>query len=483
MISIQDIRKTIPDYVYQVADLLNQNGYKAYLVGGAVRNMLLGLNPKDYDIATNALPDQIEKVFPRSVNINAKFGTIIVIVESKTGERFDVEVTTFRREEEYYGGRWPGKVEFISDLYEDLSRRDFTVDALAIDLNNINDDGATADEIIIDHFNGRDDLEKRIIRAVGNPVDRLTEDGLRSYRACRIASVYGFTIDSSTFKAIQETVHIAKLVSMERVRDEFIELIYQSPKPSIGIELLREAGLLQLILPEALLMKGVVQPKFHADDLYTHSLIALDTAEDSVKLAAFFHDIGKIVTMTEDTNGIHFYGHDVKGAEITENILNRMKFPKTEVQRIVKLVRWHMFYYPSADWRKEYGEEVDQEAKDHGWTDAAVRRFVKKVGEDLLEDLFKLRIADANSNPKCNFQAKEIDIFANRIGDVRSKEMALKISDLQIKGEDLIELGIKPGPQMGMVLNKLLDLVIEDPGLNSKELLTDAAKDILKHQG
>ena len=138
MITIEEIRKTIPDYVYQVGDVLNQNGFKAYLVGGAVRNMLLGLIPKDYDIATEALPDQIEKIFPKSVNVNAKFGTIIVIVESKTGERFDVEVTTFRKEEEYYGGRWPGKVEFISDLYEDLSRRDFTVDALAIDLNNIN---------------------------------------------------------------------------------------------------------------------------------------------------------------------------------------------------------------------------------------------------------------------------------------------------------------------------------------------------------
>ena len=249
----------------------------------------------------------------------------------------------------------------------------------------------------------------------------------------------------------------------------------------MGIELLREAGLLQQILPEMLLMKGVVQPKFHADDLYTHSLMALDIAEDSVKLPALFHDIGKINTMSEDANGIHFYGHDVEGAKITENILTRMKFPKAEIQRVVKLVRWHMFYYPSADWRKEYGDEIDLEAKDHGWTDAAVRRFVKKVSEELLEDLFKLRIADANANPKSNFKTGEIDIFANRIGEVRSKDMALKISDLQIDGEDLKEIGIMPGPQMGLVLNKLLDLVIEDPGMNSKELLTDAAKDILKH--
>jgi tRNA nucleotidyltransferase (CCA-adding enzyme) len=369
------------------------------LVGGAVRNMLVGLDPHDFDIATDALPENIEKIFPKSININAKFGTIIVIVESKSGERFDVEVTTFRKEEEYYGGRWPAKVEFINDLYEDLSRRDYTINALAIDLNNINDEGVTSDEIVIDHFNGKQDLENKVIRAVGDPVERLSEDGLRSYRACRIASVYGFSIEEQTLNAIKQMLHISKMVSIERVRDEFIELITNSPKPSVGIELLRETGLLGLFLPELLLMRGIIQPKFHADDLYTHSLTALDIAEDSVKLAALFHDIGKINTMSEDDGGIHFYGHDVEGAKITEKILNRLKFPKVEVQRVSNLVRWHMFYYPSADWRKEYGNEVDLEAKDHGWTDSAVRRFVKKVGEDMLEDLFKLRIADANSNP------------------------------------------------------------------------------------
>jgi len=478
--NILELKQIIPDYVYQASDILNQNSFKAYLVGGAVRNILLGLKPKDFDIATDALPEQIEKIFPRSITINAKFGTVIAVIESKTGEHFDVEITTFRKEEEYYGGRWPGKVEFINDLYTDLSRRDFTINALAIDLNNINDPGANLDEIIIDNFHGRDDLKNKIVKAVGDPIERLSEDGLRAFRACRIASVYGFSIDPNTLNAIKGTLHVSKMVSVERIRDEILGLIYHSPTPSIGVELMRETGLLDLVLPELLLMKGITQPKFHSDDLYDHSLKTLDIAEDSVKLAALFHDIGKINTTTEDENGIHFYGHDVEGAKITENILNRLKLPKVEIQRITKLVRWHMFYYPSADWRKEYGDQIDLEAKDGGWTDSAIRRFVKRVGEDLIEDLFRLRIADANSNDKSLFHTKEIDVFADRISDVRSKDMALKVSDLNIKGEDLKEIGLQSGPNMGKVLANLLDLVIENPGMNSKELLLDAAKDIIK---
>jgi poly(A) polymerase/tRNA nucleotidyltransferase (CCA-adding enzyme) len=184
--------------------------------------------------------------------------------------------------------------------------------------------------------------------------------------------------------------------------------------------------------------------------------------------------------MTKDKSGIHFYGHDVEGAKMTESILNRLRMPKNDIQRVVNLVRWHMFYYPSAEWRKEYGDVFHLETKDGGWTDSAVRRFIKKVGENAIEDLFKLRIADANANPKSGFEAREIEIFANRISEVRKQDMALKVSDLDISGRDLIEIGIQPGPQMGQILNKLLDMVIEEPGMNSKELLLDASKDLLK---
>lgn len=479
--SIEQIRAFIPSYIYEVGDVLNSAGYKAYLVGGAVRNILLGLEPKDFDIATDALPEQVEKIFPRSVGIYAKFGTVLVIMQSNTGERFDVEVTTFRKEENYYGGRWPADVKFTDDLYVDLSRRDFTVNAFAIDLNVINKSNAIEGEVVIDYFDGKVDLENKVIRAVGKPIDRFTEDGLRSFRACRLASVYGFTIEEATFRAIHDTLHVSKIVSMERIRDEFLKTIYNSAKPSYGIELLRESGLLEIFMPELLDTIGIVQPIFHSDDLYTHSLKALDIAEDSVKIAALLHDIGKTKTKIEDAKGIHFYGHDVVGAEMTDMILTRMRLPKSEVKRNVTLVRWHMFFYPSAQWRKEYADEDEVESVDGGgWTDAAVRRFVQKVGEDMIEDLFKLRIADATANPKMGFDQNELQVFSDRISDVRSKDMVLKVKDLDIDGDDLMAIGVNPGPEMGNILNALLELVIDDTGMNKKELLLNSAKDIIQ---
>jgi poly(A) polymerase/tRNA nucleotidyltransferase (CCA-adding enzyme) len=479
--NIEQIKKFIPNYIYQISDQLNNYGYKAYLVGGAVRNILLDIEPEDFDIATDAKPEQIEKIFPRSVNVNAKFGTILVIVESESGERFDVEITTFRKEENYFGGRWPSTVEFTDDLRIDLSRRDFTINAMAIDLNMLNKTDSIIEEIVIDYYNGIDDLKNRLIRAVGSPIERFTEDGLRPFRACRFASVYGFIIEEETFNSIKETLHVAKMVSIERVRDEFIKLVYNSPQPSYGMELLRKSGLLEIFLPELLLGIGVVQPKFHTDDLYVHSIKTMDAAEDSVKIAALFHDIGKIYTQTEDEKGIHFYGHDVIGAQKTEEILTRLRFPKAEIKRISNLIRWHMFYYPSAEWRKENVDVNDiTNYGEGGWNDPAIRRFVMKVGEEALEDLFKLRIADAGSNEKSNFDENEIEVFSNRISEVRSKDMALKVGDLDIKGEDLIGIGIESGPIMGKVLYKLLDIVIEDPGMNNKDLLLQAAKSIIK---
>jgi poly(A) polymerase/tRNA nucleotidyltransferase (CCA-adding enzyme) len=475
--SIEQLKKYIPSYIYQISDVLISNGYKAFLVGGAVRNMLLNVEPKDFDIATDALPEQIESLFTRSINVNAKFGTILVISEDENGERFDVEVTTFRKEENYFGGRWPANVEFTNDLYVDLSRRDFTVNALAIDMRLMNEVSANGEEIIIDYFSGKEDLDNKIIRAVGNHIERFTEDGLRGYRACRLASVYGFSIEDETFKAIQDTLHVAKMVSLERVRDELLKLIYNSAKPSVGLELMRRTGLLELFMPELLLTIGITQPMFHTDDLYTHSLKCMDIAEDSVKIAALLHDIGKVQTRTEDDRGIHFYGHDVEGAKICEAILTRLKFPKVEIKRIVNLVRWHMFFYPSAQWRKDNVEQNDLTDNDGGWTDGAVRRFIRKVGEEALEDLFRLRIADATSNPKSNFDTAEIEVFAQRISAVRAKDMVIKIADLDLNGGDLNAVGIPSGPIMGEILNVLLEMVIDDPGMNKKELLLASARD------
>lgn len=482
---ISQIKKSIPEYVTNTADMLINAGYKAYLVGGAVKDILLGKEPKDYDITTNALPEQISEIFPHSVSTNAKFGTILVIISNREGERFDIEVTTFRKEEDYYGGRWPAKVEFASDILADLSRRDFTINAMAIDLDNLYDQGSDSSEILVDPFGGQDDLKAGIIRAVGNPMERFGEDGLRAYRACRLAAILGFKIEEDTYSAIKSSLHIAAQVSMERVRDELMKLLKYAPKPSVGIELFRNTGLLNLFLPELLECMNVTQPEWHTDDVYTHSLKTLDLAEDSIKLAALLHDLGKARTRSEDQSGVHFYSHDIVGSEMVKVILERLKFPKSEVKRVSTLVRWHMFYYPSADWRKQNQLEyiTDQsDAAKGGWTDSAIRRFISNVGEEHVDDLFKLRIADASANPKSVFDPVEISALQERIAEVRSKDMALKITDLNITGNDLEAIGIEKSPIMGEILRFLLEKVIDDPLLNEKQQLLELAKGYIHNQ-
>lgn len=477
---INQITKHIPEYVVNVADVLINSGYKAYLVGGAVKDLLLGNEPKDYDIATDALPEQIASLFTHSVSTNAKFGTILVITSNRTGERFDVEVTTFRKEEDYFGGRWPAKVEFTNEITEDLSRRDFTINAMAIDLDNIYDQGSHKSEVVIDPFGGQDDLKKGLVRAVGDPIERFSEDGLRAYRACRLAAILNFQIESFTFEAIGKCLHIAEKVSMERVRDELIKLLKYAPKPSIGIELFRESGLLKLFIPELLECIGINQPEWHVEDVYKHSLTTLDLSEDSIKLSALLHDIGKARTRSEDSDGVHFFGHDRVGSEMAGVIMERLHFSKLQIKQVTTLIRWHMFYYPSADWRKGNKLEsiVEEESeKQGGWTDSAIRRFISNVGEEYIEDLFKLRIADANANPKSVFDPLEIQSLQNRIAEVRSKDMVLKITDLDIDGNDLEKAGIEKGPRMGQILKYLLDEVIEDPLLNKKENLLQLVRE------
>lgn len=478
--------KIIPKYVFTISEELIKNGFDAFLVGGGVRDLLLGKIPKDYDIATNALPDDMIKIFPHAILTNIRFGTVLVIVEDENSERFDVEVTTFRKEENYYGGRWPSKVEFTNTIENDLSRRDFTINAMAINLKglNVNTEELIKDSVI-DPFLGIKDLNDRVIRAVNDPNERFSEDGLRAFRACRLASELQFSIDKITFNAIKNSLNVAKMVSIERIRDEFVKLIMRSPKPSRGIILLKESGLLEIFLPELLACVGITQPEYHSDDVFTHSLKVLDNAEDSVKLAALFHDIGKISTKIVDDDGsIHFYGHDEEGAKLSKVIMERLKFPKLEIKRVVNLIRWHMFYYPSADWRKDNKvEKIDEEngKKIGGWSDSAVRRFIKNVGEENIDDIFKLRIADATSNKKSQFNNKEIKALQNRISDLKAKEMVLKVEDLAIDGFDLINLRIPAGPILGRVLNELLNFVIENPNNNEKVILLNKAKEIFQN--
>ena len=414
-------------------------------------------------------------MFPKSISTGAKFGTVIVLVQDEHGETYEVETTTFRSEAGYIDGRWPSSVKFVDEIDQDLGRRDFTFNAMAIDLSKLDlDDGKEEKEVeIYDPFDGIGDIKKKVVRAVGTPLERFKEDGLRSFKACRMAAQFGFTIEEQTLEAIKESRAVAENISMERIRDEFMKMLLNSPKPSVGIELMRETGLLQIFMPELTEGVGVEQKLFHADDVYYHAIKTCDAAEDSVKLAALLHDIAK--PRTDMGNG-HFYGHDRMGADMAEQIMKRMKFPKSEIERTKKLIANHMFYYPHIE--EGMSNEEKENIEMHRWSDSAVRRFIQRVGEENIDDLFKLRMADAQSNPYTSFKPDEITILQKRISDVRHQDMALKVTDLNITGKDLEQLGVGKGPKMGEILRELLERVLDDPLLNTKEKLSEIVKEI-----
>jgi tRNA nucleotidyltransferase (CCA-adding enzyme) len=469
------VKIVIPEYVQKVARILVKEGYDCYLVGGALRDLVLGNNPHDYDLATNALPDEMLNMFPKSISTGAKFGTVIALIQDKYKETHEVEVTTFRSESEYVDGRWPSTVNFVEEIDKDLGRRDFTFNAMAMDLSKLELDGQEEEKEgdIYDPFDGIGDIKKKLVRAVGTPLERFKEDGLRAFKACRIASQLGFEIEKDTFEAIKESTPVASKVSMERIRDEFMKMLLDSPKPSVGIELMRQTGLLNIFMPELLEGVDVEQKLFHAHDVYWHTLKTCDVAHDSVKLAALLHDIAK--PRTDMGNG-HFYGHDKMGADLAEKIMKRMKFPQSEIERVKILIQNHMFYYPHV--KEDMTEEEKEKVEIHEWSDSAVRRFIQRVGEENIDDLFKLRMADAQSNPSTAFKPDEITILQKRISEVREQDMALKVTDLDVTGEDLMKIGIEKGPKLGIILNELLDMVVEDPMLNTREKLIEKAKEL-----
>ncbi|KKP75965.1 MAG: PolyA polymerase [candidate division WS6 bacterium GW2011_GWF1_35_23] len=455
--------------------MLGKEGFECYIVGGAIRDLVMGKIPHDYDLATDALPDEMLNIFPKSVSIGAKFGTVMALVQDSKGETHEVEVTTFRSESNYVDGRWPTSVKFVEDIDQDLGRRDFTFNAMAINLSDVELDGVEVEKEveIYDPFNGLGDIKNKLVRAVGTPLERFKEDGLRGFKACRLAAQLDFEIDSETFNAIKESIPVASQVSMERIRDEFMKMLLNSSKPSVGIELMRQTGLLNIFMPELLEGVDVEQKFYHSDDVYWHSLRTCDSAEDSVKLAALLHDIGK--PRTDMGNG-HFYGHDSVGADMSEAIMKRMKFPQSEIKKVLLLIKNHMFYYPyvTEEMSKEDAEKIELRE----WTDSAVRRFIQRVGIDNIDELFRLRMADAQSNAKTSFNPEEITILQKRISEVLHQDMALKITDLRVRGEDLVAIGVKEGPQLGSILRELLDMVIDEPMLNTKEKLLEKAKQL-----
>lgn len=423
------------------------HGYRLYLVGGAVRDYLMGIPNDDYDFATDARPHEVMAMFPHHViPTGLQHGTVTVRFR-----RQSYEVTTFRSEGGYSDSRHPDSVTFVRSLESDLERRDFTINALAAD---------TLDGTIIDHHDGRGDLHRRLIRAIGDPDERFAEDALRMLRACRFAARLDFDIDRRTFEAMKRLSSTLTRVSAERIRDELYKTL-MSDHPSRGIELMRTSGLLDHILPELVRCVAIAQGGMHSMDVYHHSLAALDESARhayplAVRLAALLHDIGKPSCRVEGEDRCTFHGHDIVGGEMVDGIMRRMKSSNEERQLVSLLVRQHMFNYTPS------------------WSDGAVRRFINRVGKDNLEALFQLRIADAcaiSGTPSMDglWELEE------RIRAILHSSPALTVRDLAVDGHDLMAAGIKPGPVLGRTLSALLEAVLDDPSLNDKDTLTALA--------
>jgi tRNA nucleotidyltransferase (CCA-adding enzyme) len=423
---------------------LKSRGHQAYVVGGSVRDALLGKTPHEWDLTTSAKPAEVKKLFKKVVPTGLKYGTVTVLLDDG-----QYEVTTFRSDEKYVDGRHPDNVKFTSDIHLDLARRDFTINALAYDPET---------DTLIDDFGGRKDLVGKLIRTVGEPLDRFAEDGLRPLRACRFAATLGFRIEARTLAGIGGALRVAKKVSLERVHDELVKML-AAEKPSVGLDYMQQTGLLPLFLPELSNCVGVEQPpEYHQHDVYWHSLYACDAAPRgklTVRLAALLHDIGKPSCKA----GMTFYDHDQASARLTEKLLRRLKFSNADIEQTVNLIANHMFDYKS------------------GWSDAAVRRFIRRVGGAAnVSDLFALRRADTAAMRQTLGTAYLAEL-QQRIDRIVAEENALRVGDLKVDGKDVMKtLKIKPGPQVGQVLRALLEQVLDDPKLNEKTTLLKLIK-------
>jgi tRNA nucleotidyltransferase (CCA-adding enzyme) len=450
----------IPRDVIAICQRLRDGGHEAHLVGGGVRDLVLGRVPKDFDLATSALPDAVMALFGHryAIPTGLQHGTVTVLSGPPPQGR-PVEVTTFRGEGVYLDGRRPSSVEFGKTLHEDLSRRDFTMNAIAYD---------PLSGVLTDPFGGRQDLGRKLVRAVGDPRVRFAEDGLRPMRAVRQATQLGFTVDPPTLQAIAPTLGSFRKVSAERIRDELLKLL-AAPAPARGIELLRESGLLAEVMPELLEGVGCVQNRYHKYDVWGHTLATLAAAstEDPVlRLGALLHDVGKPRAQTpkEDAPGEYsFFKHEYIGAEMAATICQRLKMATAERESVRLLVANHMFYYTP------------------DWTDGTIRRFVRRVGVEELPALLALREADVAGRGFGEEPTKETVELRRRVAEVASADAALTVKDLAIDGKEVMQiLAVPPGRIIGKVLEALLERVLDDPGLNDKEKLTALVPEVAR---
>ncbi|MCK4525444.1 MAG: HD domain-containing protein [Candidatus Andersenbacteria bacterium] len=452
----------IPKEIQSIIEKLEKSGFEAYIVGGPVRDFLLGKTPKDWDITTNAKPEEIQKIFPESF-YNNKFGTVTVIDKNTKDESLkNIEITTYRIDVGYSDKRHPDAIKFTPSLKEDLARRDFTVNAMALRIKN--QELRIKNYEIIDLFDGRKDLKSKIIRAVGDPDERFNEDALRMLRAVRFSSQLGFEIEKDTFEAIQKNSGLLKFVSQERIRDEF-EKIILSDRAYEGVELLRVSGLLSFIIPELEKGIGVSQNRHHIYTIYEHLVLSLKHCPSKkleVRLAALFHDIAKPQTKAGTGPDSTFYNHDFVGAKFARKILTRLKFSNKTIEKVSLLVKNHMFYY-----------NVDEVSE------AGVRRLIRRTGKENLKDLMDLRIADrlGSGVPKAKpYKLRHLEYLIEKVSkDPVSAKM------LKVNGQDIMKiLDIKPSPKIGAILKVLLSEAIEDPDKNTKKYLEKRVKELNK---
>ena len=458
---------TIPNEVVEVAKTLEKKGFEAFLIGGCTRDLLIGRTPKDWDITTNATPKEIISLFTKTFYEN-EYGTVGVVNENTEDISLKViEVTPYRLESTYSNKRHPDEIKFGKKIEEDLKRRDFTINAIAVKVVESKGQKNYKGQII-DPYKGQSDISEKIIRTVGDPDERLQEDALRIVRALRLATELSFMINTETQVSIKKNISLLKEISRERVRDEFIKIL-MSDNPMKGLEMCHEYGLLKIFLPELEAGIGNKQNKAHAYDVWEHSLRTLQHSAKNkwsleVRLAALFHDIGKPPSRlwSEEKGDWTFHGHDMVGSKITAKILSRLMFPVKTIEKVVKLVRWHMFF-----------SDTDQ------ITLSSVRRLLRNVGKDSIWDLMNVRACDRIGTGRPKEQPYRLRKYHSMIEEVMHDPVS--VSMLKINGAKIMEIaGINPSPKIGHILHALLEEVMEDPKLNTTEYLEKRVTDLNK---
>ncbi len=447
---MRSIRIQVPEKARRIIDGLFEEGYEAYVVGGCVRDSILGRTPQDWDITTSARPEQVKALFPRTVDTGIQHGTVTVLLG---GEGY--EVTTYRIDGKYEDGRHPVDVTFTPSLEEDLKRRDFTVNAMAY-----NDRKG-----LVDIFGGLGDIRDKVIRCVGDPSERFGEDALRILRALRFSAQLGYDIEKNTMEAIRRLAPELKKISAERIQAELVKLLL-SPHPE-RLQEVYDAGVTKVFLPEFdAMMETPQRHPHHCYSVGVHTLHVLSRVRSHrvLRLAALFHDVGKPLTMTCDDDGTtHFHGHAVKGAELTQDILRRLKFDNDTIGRVCRLIFYH-----------DYGNNVRPDIR-------MVRRAVNRIGEDAFPCLFDLKRADimAQSDYMRQEKLESLALWEELYRRISDEGQCVSLKTLAVTGADLIGIGMEQGKELGVMLKKLLELVLDDPELNHKDILLAKAQDML----